>query len=155
MEEKECCPMFNPQPWDGKIVNFKNKLFIKDSVCQIFHIPLNFGGVFTRMWEKVEKAKASPKQFLSLSYDNSMWKSIILMAVSKKVPDAENVKISGKFMTKVFDGPFKDVPKFMVEMDKYVKSKGKKIKKMYLNYTTCPKCAKKYGHNYIVVYAQI
>jgi len=33
--------------------------------------------------------------------------------------------------------------------------KGKRLRKMYLYYTTCPKCAKKYGKNYIVILAEI
>jgi hypothetical protein len=33
--------------------------------------------------------------------------------------------------------------------------KSYKIKKWYMWYTTCPKCAKKYGKNYVVVIAEI
>jgi hypothetical protein len=40
-------------------------------------------------------------------------------------------------------------------MEQYAKTKEKKIKKMYFSYTTCPKCAKAYGKNYVVLFAQI
>jgi len=40
-------------------------------------------------------------------------------------------------------------------MKDYVKSKGKKIKELYFYYTTCPKCAKHYGKNYVVAFAQV
>jgi len=43
----------------------------------------------------------------------------------------------------------------MKEMEEYVKDKGKQIKKMYFSYTTCPKYAKVYGKNYVVLFAQI
>ncbi|MEI8048124.1 MAG: hydrolase [Bacteroidota bacterium] len=36
-----------------------------------------------------------------------------------------------------------------------VKSKGQNVKKMYMWYTTCPKCAKKYGRNYVAIVSQI
>ena len=34
-------------------------------------------------------------------------------------------------------------------------SQGKKAGKYYFYYTSCPKCAKKYGHNYIVAFAEV
>jgi hypothetical protein len=40
-------------------------------------------------------------------------------------------------------------------MQAYVSEQGKTPKKMYFYYTTCPKCAKKYGKNYVVLLAQI
>jgi hypothetical protein len=43
----------------------------------------------------------------------------------------------------------------MREMEAHVSRKGKTIKKQYFYYTTCPKCAKKHGHNYIVAFAQV
>jgi hypothetical protein len=63
--------------------------------------------------------------------------------------------ISGTFLTKVFEGPFKNVGKWMREMKEYVASKGKTLKKIYCCYTTCPKCAKAYGKNYVVLFAQV
>ncbi|MCX6002853.1 MAG: hypothetical protein NTX46_00125 [Chloroflexi bacterium] len=63
--------------------------------------------------------------------------------------------LSGTYLTKVFEGPYKDIGKWAKTMDDYVKSKGKIIKKLYFSYTTCPKCAKAYGKNYMVLFAQI
>jgi len=40
-------------------------------------------------------------------------------------------------------------------MDDYAIAERKKIAKYYLFYAYCPKCAKKYKHNYIVVLAEI
>ena len=62
--------------------------------------------------------------------------------------------ISGTFLTKVFEGPYKDAGKWVKEMQAYVKSKGSEVGKMYFYYTTCPKCAKVYGKNYTVVLAK-
>ena len=41
------------------------------------------------------------------------------------------------------------------EMAEYVAEKGKTVKKYYFYYTTCPKCAKTYGHNYVVAFAKV
>ena len=41
------------------------------------------------------------------------------------------------------------------EMEVFVKGKGKQVKKTYFFYTTCPKCAKFYGKNYMVAVSEI
>ncbi|HUV82805.1 MAG TPA: hydrolase, partial [archaeon] len=53
--ETGCCPRFNPETWDGKEITFEDKLFLRDHVRSIFHIPLNFGKVMTRSMEKIEE----------------------------------------------------------------------------------------------------
>jgi hypothetical protein len=75
--------------------------------------------------------------------------------VTKEVPNAENVKLSGTYITKVFDGPYNAVPKWIKETNHYVTQKGKTVKRYYFYYTTCPKCAKIYGHNYVVAFAEV
>ena len=110
-----------------------------------------------QMHSKVVDADAQPKtkDWLLLSDECSAWKSDQHMTVTKEVPGAENVVISGSFMTKVFEGPYKEAKNWYPQMIDYVESKGKKVKKMYFYYTTCPKCAKKYGKNYVVAFAKI
>ena len=115
------------------------------------------GKVIGRMWKKAQDTGSATekKDFLLLAHDPSPWKSELYMNVTKEVPGAENVKLNGTFITKVFDGPYSNVPKYMKEMENYVTSQGKKTKKHYFYYTYCPKCAKKYGHNYIVDFAEV
>lgn len=79
----------------------------------------------------------------------------VYIAVSKEVPAKKMATLSGKFLTKVFEGPYKDVRKWMEEMKSFVESKEETVRKMYMFYTTCPKCAKKYGKNYVVILAQV
>ena len=155
----QCCPKFDPEPWQEKELTWKDKLFIKDYVRQFMHIPLPgaFGKTVSRMWQKLEDAGADPevKDFMMLATESSPWKGEIYINAVKEVPDAENVKLSGTYLTKVFDGPFNDAPKWIKEMGQYVTHKGKAVKKYYFYYTTCPKCAKIYGHNYVVAFAEV
>jgi hypothetical protein len=153
--ETGCCPRFNPQPWDEKEVTFKDRLFVKDHVKSFMHIPLNFGKVMVRNMERIQQAGALVPEPLMLSDENSLWGADIYIAVSKNVPGAEMTRISGTFLTKVFEGPYKDIRKWVQQMISWVQSKGKQLKKMYFFYTTCPKCAKYYGKNYTVILAQI
>ncbi|MHB8985422.1 MAG: hydrolase [Eubacteriales bacterium] len=154
-----CCSKFDTALWDEKTHVWVEKIFIKDTVPQLFHIPLpwSVNRTIGRMWNKAQEAKAAPdmKDFLILAYDPSPWKSEFYMAVTKEIPGTENVKLSGIFLSKVFDGPYNAVPKWIKEMDKYVTSNGKTTQKYYFYFTTCPKCAKIYGHNYVIVFAKV
>ncbi len=157
--DQECCPVFDPAPWDHKTHDWIEKPFIMKAIPQFLHIPLPFTYAKTlgSMWETAKNDGAAPeiKDFLLLAYDPSPWKSELYMSVTKEVQGANNIKLSGTFATKVFDGPFNHVPKYLKEFEEYLKKINKTAKKYYFYYTTCPKCAKKYGHNYIVAFAEI
>lgn len=153
--ETGCCPRFDPKPWEDKEIIWKDKLFLKDSVRSFFHIPLNFGQVVVKNMEIIQKADALVDVPLMLSDEKSLFGSDIYINVSKDVPGAAMVKMSGKYLSKVFEGPFQNTGKWVTEMSQYVKSKGKEFKKLYFFYTTCPKCAKFYGKNYTVILAEI
>ena len=156
-EESEtgCCPRFDPKPWDEKEITWKNKLFVKDQVRSFLHIPLGFGKAMVKNMEMIKEADALNPQSLMLSDEESPWKTNIYIGVSKEVPKVEMVKISGTFLTKVFEGHYKNMKNWMEEMKDYVKTKDKEIKKMYFFYTTCPRCAKVYGKNYVVILAKV
>ena len=151
-----CCPRFNPSEWDGKTFEFKDKPFVRFTVRSFFYIPLNMGSMITKVMQSVETSKASDKtENIMLSYDLSPWQSEHLLAVTQPVPGLENLQLSGSFLAKVFTGPFQDAPKWLAEMKNFFASKQKVVKKIYLNYTMCPKCSKYYGKNYVVAFAQI
>jgi len=153
--ETGCCPRFNPEPWNEKEVTWQDKLFLKDHVRSFLHIPLNMGKVMTRNMERIQEADALTPEPLTLSDDKSLWGADVYIAVSKEVPGAEMTRVSGTFLTKVFEGPYSNTGKWVKEMKDYVKSKGKELKKLYFFYTTCPNCAKVYGKNYTVLLATV
>jgi len=150
-----CCDPFDPTPWQDKEVAWTDKLFVKDHVSSFLHIPLNMGKVVTRNMKLIEAASAASPVQLMLSDENSLWGADIYIDVTKDVPGAKMATISGTFLTKVFEGPYKNVGTWMREMKEYVQKKGKTIAKLYCCYTTCPKCAKAYGKNYVVLFAQV
>jgi hypothetical protein len=154
INETGCCPRFNPEAWEEKEITWTDKLFVKDKVRSFLHIPLNFGQVMVKNMEKIQKAGASSKEMIVLS-DESMWGSDIYIAVEKDFIGSEIIKISGTFLTKVFEGPYKDMSKWIQDMNSFVTSKGKTAKKTYFFYTTCPKCAKAHGKNYVVILAEV
>jgi hypothetical protein len=151
-----CCPRFIPEGWDEQELHFKDKLFVKAKTRSIFHIPLNMSSVYPQTFNAIEEAQAlDTEQIIVLSNDPSAWRGEHFFSVTKEVPGQEMVRITGDFITKVFEGPYKYAPKWEKEIAALVESKGKQVKKTYFFYTTCPKCAKYYGKNYVVAVSQI
>ncbi|MFC1950536.1 hydrolase [Chloroflexota bacterium] len=153
--ETGCCPRFNPESWDEKEISWQDNLFIKDHVRSFLHIPLGFGKMMIKNMEMIQAANALTPEPLMLSDENSLWGSDVYIAVSKEVPQAEMIKISGTFLTKVFEGTYRNTGKWVKEMKAFVKAKGRNMKKMYFFYTTCPACAKVYGKNYTVILVEV
>ena len=153
--ETGCCPRFRPEPWTDQELHFDRKPFVKASTISLFHVPLNMGSMFTRTWDAIRKAHAENGGFLVLSHDDSAWHAEHLFAVSKDVPDAEMVHLSGDFLTWVFEGPYSHAGKWCAEMERHVKERGRRLETMYFFYTTCPRCAKHYGKNYVVGVAKV
>ena len=150
-----CCPPFQPQPWDEQQVVWQDKRFVQDRVRSFLHFPLNFGAVMRRNCQLIEAADAQPDEMIVLSDENSLWGADVYIAVSKDVPGARMATLSGAFLCKVFEGPYQHIRRWVKQMGEYVESQGRQIESLYFFYTTCPKCAKKYGKNYVVLLARV
>lgn len=151
-----CCPRFKPEGWDGVELHFEDKSFVRAETKSVMHVPVNMGKVFSRVQEHVEAAGGfDPDDTIVLSRDLSSWKSEHLFAASKPVPDEEMVTLSGDFVTKVFEGPYKEAKDWYDEMKQLAAERGKTDGEVWFFYTTCPKCAKVYGKNYVVGLAEV
>ena len=151
----ECCPRFDPKPWEDKTIPWEKKRFVKDRVVSFLHIPLNFGAVMKRNVRAIEVSGACPENMIVLADENSLWGADVYIEVTKDIPGANMAIISGTFVSKVFEGPYRNLRKWIEEMRQFVTARGKDVRKLYFYYTTCPKCAKKYGKNYVVILAQV
>lgn len=155
-----CCPKFNPEKWDGKTFVWSDKLFVKDSLPTFFHIPLPgmIDKKITRLCKAIENsnmAEVNKEDSLVLFHDPSAFRSEVYLSVADQVPAVENVRLSGVFIAKVYSGPYNAVPKFIKQINEFLVSQGKKAKDYYIHYAYCPKCAKKYGDNYMIIFAQL
>ena len=155
MDNTECCPEFKPAHWEETEITWTDKPFVQDRVRCLFHIPINFGAVMKRTMARVEAAQAKAEDMILLADDDSLWGCNVFLHVTKEVPQAAMTTISGTFLSKVFEGPYSQMRNWIKQMQEYLASTGKTAKKLYFYYTTCPKCAKKYGKNYVVILAQV
>ncbi len=159
-ENKECCPKFNPEKWDQKNYSWDNKPFIKETMPTFFHIPFPplMNKKIIKLCEAAENSKMGEinnEDTLLLFRDPSEFKSEIYLSVVGPISSANNVNISGNFMAKVFSGPYNAVPKFLKEMNAYLATQNKVAQDYYIHYAYCPKCAKKYGNNYMIIFARV
>jgi len=156
----ECCPVFKPEKWDDKSLDWDQKPFIKASVPTFFHVPFKkiMGKKITKMMRQVEEAQkmeSDMDNLLLLFHDPHAFRSDMYLSVTGSVPEALNTSISGTFIAKVYEGPYKEIPKFMKQMKTDLAIKEKKIKEFYIHYAYCPKCAAERGHNYMILFAQV
>ena len=150
-----CCADLDPTLWDGRTVTWTDQRCVKDRVRALFHVPLDFGAAVSRAHAAIEKAEAYPEHPLWLSDETSLWRSDLYVPVDREVPGAETVTMSGTFATKIFEGPFRDAGKWVRAMREHVTAQGHDMKKLYFFYAICPKCAKRLGHNRVVLFAKV
>lgn len=151
-----CCPRFNLVPWEHQHIHLESKRFMRAETRSALHIPLNMGSVFAESQAAIEKAGAfNAEGYTVLSRDLSPWKAEHLFAVSKDVPDHQMVTLSGDFVTKVFEGPFRGAKNWYHAMLGLAKTENRAPEEVYFFYTTCPKCAKVYGKNYVVGFVKL
>lgn len=146
-----CCPRFNPEGWDGQRLHFHDKPFVRATTRSLMHFPLNMGRVFDRVGTHMGKAGVGgPEDMIVLSRDLSPWRAEHLFSAPRSVPEEEMVTLSGDFVTKVFEGPFRQTAAWIEILRSEALARGETPRGTYLFYTTCPRCAKVYGHNYVV-----
>ncbi|OJX91289.1 MAG: hypothetical protein BGP01_12825 [Paludibacter sp. 47-17] len=154
-DESVCCPPFDPAPWDDKVIEWTDKLFVKQKVVSFWYIPLNFGKVMTMLMKATEKHHATVPDWLCLSDHTSKWNMDLYLAVDRELPGFRHVKLSGKYYTRVYEGDFSQTGAWGKEYEQQAKERSLKTGKLYMWYTTCPACAKKYGKNYVVFFGEI
>jgi hypothetical protein len=156
VQATRCCPPFDPVPWDEKEVTWHDKPFVRDHVTSLFHVPLNMGRKVVKDMARIHAAHAETAgQPLMLSDEKSPWGADIFIEVKRAVPGATMGRLSGTFLTKVFEGHFREAGVWARQMADYVAAKGRMLEKIYLGYTMCPACAKAYGRNYVVLFAKV
>lgn len=155
--ETGCCAVPNVDAWQKQTFDFEDKSFIREHTRSALYVPLNMGSTMTKLQTTAAAANAAmpPDQAMTLSRDLSPWKAEHLYAVTQPIPGADNVSLSGRFVSMVFEGPFKNAKTWYEDTASYALQLGLPSDEVYLFYTTCPKCAKYYGKNYVIGMAKV
>lgn len=151
-----CCPRFKPEYWDGKEFGFEGLRFVRVLTRSFFYMPLDMGSVMRRTQAAVSAAGAGfEDRYFMLSKEESLWKASHRLMVSKDVPGFENVSVGGTWYAKAYEGPFSQTGIWYRDMQAVMGEKGAPGAEILAFYTTCPKCAKAYGKNYVVLFGKL
>ncbi len=153
--ETRCCARLYVDRWDGQELSWQDKPFLKQRVWQLMHMPLNFGRLVDKTHATIEKAEAYPAEPLWLMNEISPWRGDFLVALDREIDDAPIERISGTFMTKVFEGPYRDTGKWIQALGTIVSEAGHTLRHTYVYYATCPSCAKHFGANRTVLFGRV
>ncbi len=152
---KECCKRLNPAEWDKKEIVWRDKPFYKSRYRAFLHVPLNIGGKIREGMDLIEGVgfQAEP---MVLSRNDTLWGADILIPVKQKTSAFKTELVTGRFLTRLFEGHFGDMRRWVKETKKYCKDMGMKAREFVFWYATCPKCAKKYGGKVqVVIFARV
>jgi len=151
-----CCPVFHPENYDNCVFDLSDYHFIKSSTLSFMYIPINMDSVFTRTIKAIDDSKQTYEdQYLILSKDVSPFKCDHYFLTKGNVEGYSTERILGHYYSKVYDGEFKEISNWIKEFKQFLEKQTKPVKDLFVFYTTCPNCAKVYGHNYIVLFGKI
>jgi hypothetical protein len=152
--ETGCCARLDGARWDGRELTWQEKPFIAARVHAFLHVPLDYGRAMKRAQRAVEAAAAYPEEPLWLTDETSPWGATLYVAVDRPVPGARPATLSGTFLTQVFEGPYRDAPRWVTAMHAHLAGRGLTAKRILMYYATCPRCAARFGRNASVLFAQ-
>src|SRR4030042_3346860 len=139
-----CCKILNSVEWDRKELIWRDKPFYKSHYAAFFHVPINIGKKITEGMKKIEEVGLGTEQMV-LSRNDSIWGADILIPIKNKTDIFEIELITGRFLTRLFEGHYGDMRKWIRETRDWCREKGSEPEEFIFWYATCPKCAKKYG----------
>ena len=79
-----------------------------------------------------------PRRSINWTSSSSPWATDLYIDVTRDVPGAQMERMSGTFLTRVFEGPYSEMGKWTEQMSIWVKAQGRPLQKLYFGYTTCP-----------------
>ena len=150
-----CCAPLDRERWDRQRLVWDAKPFYVDTIREFMHIPLNFGAVMERDYQAIEAAEAWPANPFSMCDELSPWRAQVYSAVDRDIEGAPIEHVSGTFLARTFEGPYRELRNWIPQMRDWVEGQGKTVQNLYFIYATCPNCAKKLGRNDVVLLAQV
>jgi len=92
MKSVTCCPPFDAEAWDDRVLRFDHLRFIKRRVACLYNVPLNFGPlnfgpVIRRAKRTIEAHQGEIAGGLVFSDHRSPWRMDALIAIDQGIPD--------------------------------------------------------------------
>jgi len=156
-EREVCCKDIDLSKWNFREVKWNRKPFYVVRYGTFLHIPIGIGKAMVSGMNIVAGKYHTPYPELWLSKETGLFSAKMLFAVKKANPGDPSIeKLSGTFVTRGFQGPYKNMGNYIRVFNEQVKQKyGRKPIELYFWYANCPKCAKKQGGPKIVIFGRV
>ncbi len=82
----ECCPPFDPEPWDKQELHWENRRFVKDRVRSLLPHPAEHRHIGTARYRPDSSGRHFPETMVILSNENSLWGADVYIEVTKDIP---------------------------------------------------------------------
>lgn len=152
---QECCKILSPAEWDKKEIVWRDKPFFKSHYFAFLHVPVNIGSKITKGMKKIEETGLGAEQMV-LSKNDGLWGADILIPIKNKTDVFDIELVTGKFLTRLFEGHYGDMRRWIRETRAWCREKGFEPEEYIFWYATCPKCAKKRDDKaQVVVFAKV
>jgi hypothetical protein len=137
---------FNRECWDDVEFVWNRKPFIRTTVAEVMHHPIvdNLDTVNQSLLHKAYAMNAIPadNDALLLRHPISSWKEEVLLSVTKPLPDADNVELTGTFRSRVFEGKKTQLRSFFRQMEGFLETRNERPVAYYVS-----KMANTHNHN--------
>jgi len=154
-----CCSNVDLGQWHMKEMMWSGKPFYVVKYWTFFRIPLGMPAVMKKGMETAANKYFTSKPEFWLSKDMGLFGAKMLFAVKEteaRTGDPAIERLSGRFVTRGFKGPYKDIGNFIRVFSEQVMQKyGRKPDELYFWYTNCPRCAKEHGGTKTVMFARV
>lgn len=138
-----CCPLLEPQKWND-VQHIWNK---KPSWWKPF--PRSFTYPFQERMRKQSRGcgselkmralRRSRMTFCCWPNDPTAFESELYMSLTAEVPGGRNEKFTGTFHSRVFEGRYGDIIKFVNQTEQSLDANKMIAKKHYIYFPNCPK----------------
>lgn len=153
--ETGCCPKVDVNHWDGRLLEWREKPFLKDRIRSFHHRPFNLERVLHRDFALIQRASALPEEPLWLAEQTSPWRSELLLAVDRTVPGHETVLVSGVYVARVFEGSMRNAENWEWEMAAFVMGMHWPVRRLFYFNATCANRSLRQRHNQVVLIAKV
>jgi len=151
----ECCVPADKRKYENKLWNWKNRLFFKANIAQLFHMPSGMDRIMSNDYPRLLNS-GNVAENIWLIREKNAFSAELLIPIKRKEGKISTTIISGRFVSKLFQGKsYKQTNEWVKDMLYYCETKEYDVKKLLFFYPLCPKCVKKYKAVQAVIFAQI
>ncbi len=152
---RNCCRRLGPGAWDRRFWSWDDKPFYRATYLTFFNIPLNLDSVVEKAVEEIGSHNLWTEPMIYLGRDETAFHSSVLISVSRFTDQLPIETLSGRYYSRLFQGPYADSGKYVRETKTDLREQGSDAGETYMYHATCPRCIGEGKPPQTVVFAEV